>query len=176
MIKPFDVANVIMNVVLFSAFIGIFFFTYGSYLEKQVFKSQIDYLLDDLLGSVKTFVPELSNLKPAIDNIQIPDMSEIDKKVKENNKQVKMKAAKAIIALVIVGLLSVGLIGYYGKHGDVSKTKFFKTLLIYDSIALLFVGLTEFVFATQFVVKFMALDVNHVKKQVIDKLIELRNK
>lgn len=176
MIKPFDVANVIMNVVLISAFIGIFFFTYGSHLEKMVFKTQIDYLFDDLLGSVKTFVPEVSKLKPAIDNIKMPDMSEIDRKVKENNKQVKMKAAKAISALVVVGLLSVVLIGYFGKLGDVSKAQFFKTLLIYDSIALLFVGLTEFTFATQFATKFMALDVNHVKKEVVDKLIEIRNK
>ena len=106
----------------------------------------------------------------------MPDMTEIDKKVKQNNSQVKMKAAKAISALVIVGLLSVILIGYFGKLGDVSKAQFFKTLLIYDSIALIFVGLTEYTFATQFAVKYMALDVNHVKKEVVDKLIELRNK
>ena len=176
MIKPFDVANVIMNVVLFSAFIGIFFFTYGSYLEKQIFKSQIDYLFDDLLGSAKTFVPEVNKLKPIIDKISIPDMSEVDAKVKESNKKVKMTAVKAISALVIVGLLAVVLISHFGKLGNVSKVEFFKTLLIYDVIALVFVGLTEFVFATQFASKFMALDVNYVKKSVFSKLIEIRDR
>ncbi len=93
-------------------------------------------------------------------------MSEVDKKVKS-------LAAKAIIGLVAIGLLSDILIGYFGKLKVVSKATYFKSLLIYSSIALVFVGLTEFVFATPFAVKFMALDINYVKKSVFSKLIEI---
>lgn len=176
MIKSFDVANVIMNVVLFSAFIGIFFFTYGTYIEKQVFKSQIDYLFDNLLGSVKIVAPEVSNFKPIISNIKLPDMSAVDAQVNESNKKVRMTAMKAISALIVVGILSIGLIGHFGKLGDISKAKFFKTLLMYDSIALIFVGLTEFTFATEFASKYMTLDVNRIKRDVFNKLIEIRDK
>ena len=45
MLKAFETSNVIMHIMIISVFIGIFFFTYGAYLEKKILQNQLDFLV-----------------------------------------------------------------------------------------------------------------------------------
>ena len=49
------VSKVLINVLFISVFIGIFFFTYGSYIEKKIIKEQMVFLSKDIQNLFSLF-------------------------------------------------------------------------------------------------------------------------
>jgi hypothetical protein len=175
MLKAFETSNVIMHIIVISVFIGIFFFTYGAYLEKKILKNQLDYLVDDTLGSFKIFMPELSdNIKQTIKTYQFNLDPNADMEVKNSNKKIMKKAFIAIAIAFIIGILIIVVISKKLDMEGMTNKQFFTRLLKYNLFALIIIGLTEFIFASGFAQNYISLDLNRIKKQIVDNLIKLR--
>ena len=98
MLKAFETSNVILHIMIISVFIGVFFFTYGAYLEKRILQNQLDFLVDDTIGSFKIFIPELSeSIKKPLKEYQIKLDPSADIEVSKSNKQIMKKAMYAIL-------------------------------------------------------------------------------
>jgi hypothetical protein len=249
MVKAFDLANIVMHIMFISAFLGIYFFTVGSYLEHIVLKSQIDYLVDDLLGTTQIIAQDIikdlkntinsldinnvnkstkiiNNLSDSIEyklnNINLPDndkqklkekinkikqsteLSYVDKindiiksvndmpnkinidnlnvhvntkaddAVEQQNKIIMTKAFKYIFIGFIVGIILLYVIGKKFDREGLSMEQFFTKLVKRNLLILCFIALTEFTFAFFFAKKYMSINVNALKKSVIDSLIKIK--
>jgi hypothetical protein len=176
MLKAFDVSNVILHIMLISIFIGTFFFTYGTYLQKKIIKAQLEFLIDETVGSTKVFMPELlsDSVKKFLMEYQINLDNNADLIVEQSNKEIKKKALYAnLIGFVIVIIIILIVCKKLDMEG-MTKTHFFLKLIGYNSIALLAVGLTYFIFSRGFALYYMPLDLNKIKKKIIDNLIKIR--
>lgn len=165
MITAYDVANVILHVVLISSFIGIFFFTYGSYVEQQVIKSQMDYIVKDMVGDLNNFIPSgsKSTINATIGQIQPPDMSKEDADAQNNNSKL---LKQALTVLGIVFAIGMGTTIWMSYHYNFSMKELLKT----DLIILGFVALTEFCYLTFIGKNYRSGDPNYVKKALVESL------
>ena len=163
--------TVIMNVLLISLFIGIFFFTYGSYIEGKIVNNQMEFLSSDISNIVRLFGENTNNnFKEKIKTFILPDLHEEDKKAKEANNKIMMKAFKVNIFFAIVVIIAIATI-YITSNKDFSM----RVLITQNLILLLFVALTEFSFITFFVSDFVSIDPNNIKYNFIKNLEGLKD-
>ena len=158
------IINGIMSVTFISCFIGIFFFTYGTYIEEKNVKSQSELLASDLASNIKLFLPDMSTgVTPIlVSQINPPDQSEDDKQAKIHNDEVRNKAIIVLFSLFVVGL-SVSFLLDRGK---------FLEYVEHNIIILLAVALTEFVVLTYIAQNYISVDPNFVKNRI---LVNLKN-
>ena len=161
------IANIILHVVLISVFIGVFFFTYATFIEERIVVSQVNYLIDDFADEIEVLPKTYKTvLNTVISNIDKPDMSVQDAQVKENNKALLNKVIIILSVSLVIGISSVY---YLSRNYDFS----FKELLYKNLIGLVFVGLTEFVFLTFIATSFRSADPNYVKRKILETLRDL---
>lgn len=247
MLKAFEVSNIIMHIILISLFITVFFFTYGAYLEKQVLKRQLEYMIDDSLDNLILVFPDATkNIKASADstssisaenreninrltnntsdyilnnlnNKQLPEEKinaimqqtanvnnvitntteniakslndtlakikdyqivpdeELDKKVEESNKKVIMQAVIALAIGLVVGIIIIFILTKKLDMEGMLNKEFVIKLLKKNGIVLIFIALTEFTFAYFFAQNIMYIDVNLIKKTVVENLIKMRD-
>lgn len=177
MLKAFETSNVIMHIMVISVFIGIFFFTYGAYLEKKILQNQLDFLVDDSLGSLKIFLPEISDsIKKPLMEYKIKLNSNADEEVAKANKQIMKKALFAILIGFVIGIIIIFVLCKKLDMEGMTIKQFVMKLVKYNFMALIIVGLTEFIFAAGFAQHFMSLDLNRIKKEIVDNIINLKTK
>jgi len=100
--NSFDAANIVMHIVLISTFITIFFFTYGTMMEKKILKEQIRYVLDDVNkdleikeifeDSFKNIIPDDIKTNPQIKE-QINMLADKLKSMKQNTLETSVQEA-----------------------------------------------------------------------------------
>ena len=163
---PYEIANIILSVVLISTFIGVFFFTYASMIEKNIVETRCKTIVEDLTNSFSTVATPnvLKSINEKLEQLAPPNLSEEDKKVAENNKALIKKSAIVILLLLIVGLSIVFILYKIYKFPV-------KGLIINNLIMLVFVALTEFIFLTFFAQNFITVDSNFIKNKIISVLI-----
>ena len=161
--------TVIINVLLISLFIGLFFFTYGAYIEKKVVKSQMNFLATDISSLIKLFGKSVNDIfKKHIQNVNVPDLSAEDNKAASANKKTLLKAVIANIICTILVIIAV-IFTYMKSKKDFSM----RTLLIQNFILLIFIGFTEFSFLTFFGAKYVSINPNSIKHNVVDNIDNL---
>jgi uncharacterized membrane protein len=152
-------------------FIGFFFFTYASRVEKNVVETRTKSIIRDLMKDVRALTPEgiLKGVSPLVNKtLQPPDMTRVDEKVTENNKELLKKAALTLAILFVIGMVLTVVISRY-THIPL------KPLFITNFISLLFVAITEFSFLTFFAQNYITVDANYVKKTAIQAVIDYGN-
>jgi hypothetical protein len=250
MVKAFDLGNIVMHVMFISAFLGIYFFTFGAYLERTVLQTQIDFLVDDIMGSAKVLAPNISanmknimnglnmtninkqkiknevtsnlnsnllsgdsvdntdninNIKSMVQKISaeiknnstnptntdnsngsvslskfnlndfnIPVNTAADEAVEQKNKQVMTQAFKFILAGFVIGFIVIYIIGKNFDREGLSMEQFMMKLIKRNLFILCFIALTEFGFAYFFAKNYMSININGLKKSVIDSLIKIK--
>lgn len=162
------IANTILHVVLISVFIGIFFFTYASKVEKEIVETRSIAIVQDLMKDYNALAPSSFTGKTISQNINTPDMSKDDAEVEYNNKLLIMKVIKVLSIGFTIGILVVISICIYFKIP-------LKPLIITNLVSLFFVALTEFSFLTFFAKNYITIDSNYVKKVAIKTLINYGN-
>jgi len=161
--------TVIINVLLISLFIGLFFFTYGAYIEKKVVKSQMNFLATDISSLIKLFGKNFYDIfKKQIQNVKVPDLSDEDHKAASANKKTLFKAVIANVICTILVIIAV-ILTYMKSKKDFSM----RTLLIQNFILLIFIGFTEFSFLTFFGAKYVSINPNSIKHNVVDNINNL---
>jgi hypothetical protein len=91
-------ATVLLHVGFISALIGVLFFTYGAYIEKQVTTTQVTNVVNGYFGSLPLFTTpaQRARLGAAVAAVQPPDMSAADAQVAAANRALLVKAAAAL--------------------------------------------------------------------------------
>jgi len=169
-------ADMLMQIFLVFGFLTLFFFAYVSYQEQQIFKRQMDILVDDLM---KTDI--LPSLKNTITNSGLPK-NEVQQalsgalgiagiQAKNSSKDaveaVKTKNAKtrktAFISLgVSLAVVIATLVAF-----KLSKTCSDLEMSICITVfVVLFVALTEFSFLMVISAKYISIDPNKVRAEV----------
>lgn len=154
-----------ISVAFTSFFICIFFFTYGKIIEKQVVVNNVNYIMDDLLGSAITIIPDnmKSVLKQQLNSINPPNMIKQDKIVSDTNYEL-IKKSIIIFSLFLVLVLVVGNVAskYYNVNYSYS---------IYQNMILLFfIGLTEYIFLSTLAKHYISAEPNLVVHDIIEML------
>jgi hypothetical protein len=162
------VANTLLSVVLISAFIGIFFFTYASYVENEIVKVRSEEIINDLTNTILTITPrqQRDELNRIITPYLVPpNLAEEDKKVEESNTKLRKEAFSFIVIFFILGFSIFLVLSYYFKFSA-------KRLVHKNLIILFFVALTEFCFLTFFAKHYITIDSNFIKYKVLDTIMK----
>jgi len=163
----FEISNIILSVVLISSFIIIFFFTYASFVEKNIVKSRCKMIVEDLTGTVKNILPPeyLKSIQANVSNIKPPNLIEEDKYVNENNKLLMKKSVKILIVILCIGISIVFILHRIYKFP-------LKQLILTNLVTLLFAALTEFSFLTFFAQNYITIDSNFIKYKILDVIVK----
>ena len=83
-----DYGEIILCITFFSSFIIIFYFTYGLYMERYILDSELSGIMDAFSKPLFLLNSESKQyLKEIVDSIKLPDASDADREVNENNKK-----------------------------------------------------------------------------------------
>lgn len=166
-LTPSGIVNIMIGVLFFSIFIGIFYFTYAAMIEKTVVKTQVVNAITTLLHDSQFIKYDRAKMKAVLNSMSPPDLSKEDKEVEAKNA--KIVKSTIILFSVFAAVVSIIILILYKIY------KFdFKPILIVNVILLVFVAITEVFFLNVIASKYMSLDPNVVKKEVISKLLELQ--
>jgi hypothetical protein len=187
---------VILQVVLAFTFITVFFFTYGKILEKQAIMNNIDYLIQNIIGDSINLSDDIKN--SIIDNIDIidnikntnniKDIKDINNHgntgnnnnnnnpdiiVEKNNKKI-FKNSMIILSVILFLVLLLFIFFMSMRNSNIPFFQNFEFIKIFKEsmIILVFVALTEFCFLYFFGSKYIVVNPNLLKKEVIDQLSE----
>jgi hypothetical protein len=173
------VSNVLLHVVLLATFVSVFFFTWGSRVEKEVVKKQTNAVVDSFSQDIKLFVPadQLAQWKPYLDQFLVPpDMAEQDKEAADKNKALLVKTAKIIGLVDGVAILLIIILWIVGMKAAGGKYQFSMTnLLKENAVILLFVAITEFAFVSLVAGNYKSADPNLVKLAIVQSLQNYAN-
>lgn len=171
-----EVVFVLLEVSLIATFLAIFYFTYVKNVENNIVDQQISYLVTDLTDISKYVLDdeERQKIRDKLNEIQIPDLKEEDKRVINNNNKIENQATIYISVLLSVGFLA--FIAYYihstkiGK-GDIVFGDFMNALVI-----LLAVAITEYLFLNLIVKNYRSVKVNNIKYKILENINNFSNK
>ena len=160
------IIKTIIQVILISTFIGIFFFTYASKVEENIVKKQCAEIIQDLSDDIKIMVPSNTLQQiytKVIPNIKAPDLSKEDAEVKQKNDVLIKSVTKLIIAFVGIGVSIVALLIWIFKIPV-------KEILISSGVSVLFVAIVEYSFLTFFAQNYRTIDSNFVKMKILENI------
>ena len=161
-----EISSISIAVLLLSAFISIFYFTYVTSVEAAILEDQIKYIVESLVNDTKILPPEyLATLKNQIANMNA-DMADADATAAENNAAIFNMVIKIISVATVAVCAGVYIASRYWEFSlwEVAKE---------NLVIIVFIALTEYIFITYFAKKFMSGDPNYVRHQLITQLQEL---
>ena len=131
------VIKILLNVVLISTFIGIFFFTYETKIEKDIVEIQSTEIIQDLVGDFKKVLPR-DVMQAVYDFVSpklvAPNLESEDEYVKQNNKALIKKATMIMTTFSVVGVTLLIIAAFIFKVD-------MKEIAIHSVITLVFVGI-----------------------------------
>jgi hypothetical protein len=167
--------NVILSVTFISVFIGIFFFTYGKTVEKEIVLNNLTYTIDGLTSTFSLLPHRINQeIKNKIKNIKLPNMDDEDEKTNKANIKLRNNAAMLLGGCFILCLIiSFILAKYIFKNDNENENKnflnFFTNEFIFPNLILLLgIAITEFLFLNCVIRSFIAADLNIIYKSVIE--------
>jgi len=161
-----EASSILLNVILISAFICIFYFTVAAWQEGVIAKDQVQDIIDDLTYDIEALPLSVrQTMLSGVNKIQLPDMSLQDAAVEAKNK----KLLYTVIALVITILpITYAIIYFLSKQYEFSMSQ-----LIYDNLWIcLGVIITEVLFLFFVATNYKAADPNFVKARILTNIKE----
>ena len=164
------ISKIILSVVVISAFIGIFFFTYEAKVEERIVKQQSEEIIKDFTSEFRSLLPQpiLKDVYNSIEpSLVAPDLSELDEEVRASNQALVKKATRIIVIFVVIGLLLVALLCFIFRINP-------RDMIISTTITLLFVAIAEYIFVTYIVQNYSTIDSNFVRQKILNILANYR--
>lgn len=160
-----EISNIILHVICVATFIAIFFFTYTAKVEGQIVENQVKIILNNLFENATLLNDETKEfIRNKLNEMEAPDMSVEDEKVKKQNNGVMLYAAKIIFGFVIISFI----VSYYMFNSDTDPNKgSYVDLLKENAILIVFVAVTEYAFLHLVTKNYIFGDSNFVKKQIL---------
>jgi len=172
-----NISKIILSVVVISAFIGIFFFTYEAKIEKRIVKQQSDDIIRDFTSEFRSLLPQpilkdvYNSIEPSLVAPKLSeldqDLSELDQEVRASNEALVKKATRIIVIFVVIGLLLVALLCFIFRINP-------RDMIISTTITLLFVAIAEYIFVTYLVQNYSTIDSNFVRQKILNILANYR--
>jgi len=165
-----NTANIICATAMISVFIGIFFFTYASKIEKNIVVKRSTEIVNSITSNMKTIIPE--NQKQIIKSdiipyLVIPDsLKQADQDVENANNALQKSAIQYIFIFAAACLIIVFCMSFTFKFS-------FFEIIEENIIVLVFVAITEYIFLTFFAQNYITIDSNFVKSKMIDTLLKI---
>ena len=160
------ISNVIMHVILFSLFVGFFFFVIARPVEVSVVKRETRNVVKSVVKNLEMVLPPdlSSELISSLATMKVPDMTAQDEEVRQSNTKLAKTAWISLSSVFVVGL-GVVLGVYYGSKGV--KGYSMKHLMAGNFTILFFVAVTEILFLLMIGSQYRSLDPNAVKQQLL---------
>jgi magnesium-transporting ATPase (P-type) len=138
--------------------------------------NNIDYLIESVIGNNMLELDDntknliISNIKGNTGN---GINNEEDKKVNKNNKKI-FKNSMIILSIILLLVILLFVFFMIMRNSSITFFQNFEFIKIFKEsmIILVFVGLTEFCFLYFFGRKYIVIEPNLLKKQVVDQLNE----
>lgn len=168
---------------VYAAFVGFFFFTYGSYIENKVIDDQINTLTNNFTDDFVFFASKSENgqelineIRKNIKKINPPDLSKQDIQVEKSNSDLVNKAIIALsITLCIFVVFSI-LVWFYGLNDKEKRVDTYGHIIQRIVVLMIIVMLLEFLFFTLVAGNYTPVDPNVVKKYLVESLQKYANK
>lgn len=164
--------SILLNIIFAASFISIFFFTVGAEIEHKIVEEQVDRVVKDLLSGAKIILPPntAKQMSDDFSKVKLPDLSEADKAVDTSNQKLFNTAITTISIFVATSVIYIIAMSYFKNISLVELLK----ILGENSIILVFIGLTEYIFLSIIAVHFRSADPNKVKLAVVKSLQNLK--
>ena len=166
---PRFITGIIFMVSVYTLFVTVFFFTYGSMVEKEVVQNNVDLLIGDLTEDIKDIVDNSSykdNISTIINDTNVPDLSTADEKITNNNKTIINKTIKTVGIGVIMSLF-VSMILWF-IFVDRKLVGFYDEIVKKSFIILVVIAIIEFCYFTFISKNYRSIDPNNVKYSIIN--------
>lgn len=164
-------SNLLLHVALIASLVVIFFFTYGSKVEREVVNRQTKFLVDNFTqGTVLLPDDTRKALKESINNMKVPNMKKADEEAAANNKKLVNKVTMMIGSLLAIVSVVVGGLWWMSRGNASGFMKEFslKRLAIDNLVLIASVGITEFIFTTFVIKNYLSADPNFVSKKMVE--------
>ena len=173
-VSPFvnELVKIFMQIFFVVAFLALFFFLYVVNVEKEIFESQINYLVDNIFNelsftsNVILTTPMKSEINKEmlnyINSFQVTGNSYND--IRAENEQVINNTVNIVICFAL--LFIACLFSLYALHVCIDIPRH----VVENLIVLGMVGLTEYLFLNLVTRNYMAADPNHVKLYFAEQL------
>jgi len=182
--------KILLNVFFISVFISALFFTYGIYIEKLTIKSQMDILANEFTDIFKLFGKD-NNIKlrdyiknKLLSKENIKNLQKEDHHHMEGNDKIIQDVKNYIgyftIFVVFIILLQIGI--HYNKNvmlikeGKSPLNSNLPGIFGESLVILVFIAITYITFITFFGSRYMSLDINSLKLEIIKNFKEYGDK
>jgi ABC-type transport system involved in cytochrome bd biosynthesis fused ATPase/permease subunit len=162
-----------IQVYLVFVFLSIFFFLYVIKKEKEIFVSQIQFVVDSFVKNAVEFInvaypDDKSSLKDlvnkALEGFDIEVDEEANAKITEANNRIRNQTA---LILLVIGVVLAVVFVVMWKAGACFS---FGHQLVMSLIMLAFIAMTEFAFLNLVAKNHIAAEVNKIKISVLDQI------
>jgi hypothetical protein len=162
---PKLIVNIILSLALVTTFIGIFFFIYAKNLERKIVVKNVYYLVDNIGDSLVPLLPGEINeqIYQNLNNYKLPDLSNADKNIVEQNNQLFINSSKVIGTLFV---LCIAISYFICKKYNLDFTE----LLITNLFLILAIVFAEYIFLNTIIFNWIVVDPNNMKSVIIDSL------
>jgi len=164
---PHLIVNVMLSVAFASSFIGLFFFTYGKDVEKNIVIANVEYIVDSLLSFPTSLLSDdtKQKVKTYLTNVKLGDMTQADETVSNNNNDLVRTAAILLSSMLVTIIVITYIIS---KKYELN----FPEIIGQNLILLCGIALVEFVFLKFVARNFISANPNVVKKKLLDSFIK----
>lgn len=163
---PEVIANMILQIVLIATLNIVMYFTYTTTIERRIVEAETTRIVQDFTNDIRTVLPNdsLAYLDQKISPyLVVPDLSKEDNDVETANKQLVKQTIKILSISVLSGLIFVVAMSIIFKFS-------LKNMFLHNMGVLFVVAIVEIVFLTFFVQYYISVDINFVKRTIIDTL------
>ena len=150
----------VSNIFIISSYLVIvqaLFFTYGTYIEKQIVKTQIVRIIENLKTSANI-------IGVSIPNIDINVNKKLDAEVEKNNKELIKFAIITLVVCSLVGYMIAGYLWWRKPNFSVSH------MISRDLLLLFLILMTEILFFTVISKNYRTIDSNLIKYTILNEL------
>jgi hypothetical protein len=144
------------------SFIALFFFTYVTDIEREVVLNNVNYIINELGGSLPILLDGLPqrDIIKSLDLVKLDDMKEADETVKKINDKIIHNSLVIFTSFFAVSLVICLSICIYFKLDIVEILS--TNLLLLGGIALV-----EFVFVNFIIRNYISADINGIFKNIL---------
>ena len=159
---PKKIVNIIISITFAMSFIALFFFTYVTDIEREVVLNNVNYIINELGGSLPILLDGLpqKDISKSLDSVNLDDMKEADENVKKINDKIIHNSLIIFTSFFVVSLVICLGICIYFKLDIVEILS--TNLLLLGAIALV-----EFVFVNFIIRNYISADINGIFKNIL---------
>ena len=157
------IINILLSVSFVATFICIFFITYAKKVEEDVVLKNVEYIIDNTVGSMTSLIPEPIKLllRYKLSAQRPKDMTKEDNDVEKKNNELIAYALQVIaLCLTAVIILTYFMASTYKL--DYSK------FIVQNLIIVAVLGYVEYLFLNYAGRNFISADMNVIKTSLLD--------